>query len=1094
MFLYKPGGEKRIVGQGYPCYLPPIPDKHLIIGYNKPREQQFWQRIQLPANYQERAVQEARLREREEKLVEVGKMKKVAHVDPVLERFRRMMWYYRIYGCWFMNDGEPTYLTNHHFFYLQCCKYDHRENDGYPMYYEFSRDNFYIRQWCEGNPRSLGYLMIAARGTGKCLGKGTKVMMYAGGFKNVEDVVAGDQLMGPDSTPRNVLSVASGKDDLYEVVQNRGIPYVVNSHHILSLRRNKGRLVTNNRNRKTQAPIYPSYGMVANVPIKEFIAKSQRFKQVFSGYKVGIEYQRRKIKLDPYFLGLWLGDGSAQYPRITNIDQPIIGWLREFAKDEGLNLVRVAESPINPLVASYTLSSPGARSSKNHLLDTMRDYDLINNKHIPEAYLYNNRATRLKLLAGLVDTDGNFSKGRYDITQVRKPLADQIMILVNGLGFRASMKVKIVNGVPYYRVGFSGKIDIPVLLDRKKNRGKPNKDNLLTRIEEINPLGRGEYFGFEIDGDHLFMLEDGTVTHNTNEEIARAVNRATYLHNHRIAYQGKHIDDSTLTMIQAKTVPLFNNLYSFFKPEYSHGTGAKSELIFTRPSTSGKNVGDIQFGPDYELNSTIFAVQPGEKVLDRETLGDAVVTEIGKTKPSVADVHVRHGVTLKTVYRNHRKIGMIAEESTVEEMDEGGDECHKIYKESDPRILDANGWTRSKIHRHFISALDTNTSLEKIITTGGQHYDAPCNKFGKVDRRIAGIVIQNDLDSVKHDLRELSSRMRKSPRTETEAFIKDQSKSLFNIMLLSDRIETIRNRMPKKPYVRGNLYWLKEKFGPVWWKRDDHAGRFNCAWLPDEFSQLKDPTKVKILNNVTKEWGYDVKGKYRELITPHNINMFRLGTDPIKYSKTKDPRASKAAIHAFRMYDPAIDHGKPINQWKSHNFFFEYCNRPEEQDTYLEDLAMLCIFLGAQVFPERNIPDVNAFFERNGLQRLLAYPMDFVEDIGLEVQNDSVEAGASTTKEVIHSYSSKLIPFINHHAHRMPFDETCEDWSNFDPLDPTKSHLTVSAGYTLIHSEMVNKNAGLPLVGKLSDYFDTFDNSGEVGTYENQSSDAIPFR
>ena len=83
-------------------------------------------------------------------------------------------------------------------------------------------------------------VIIAARpGMGKCLGKGTKVVMYDGTLKKVEDVAAGDLLMGNDSTPRKVLSIARGREKMYWIRQNKGIDYRVNESHILSLKRSR---------------------------------------------------------------------------------------------------------------------------------------------------------------------------------------------------------------------------------------------------------------------------------------------------------------------------------------------------------------------------------------------------------------------------------------------------------------------------------------------------------------------------------------------------------------------------------------------------------------------------------------------------------------------------------------------------------------------------------------------------------------------------------------------------------------------------------------------------------------------------------------
>lgn len=47
--------------------------------------------------------------------------------------------------------------------------------------------------------------------------KGTKVLMYDGSIKNVEDIVIGDILMGDDSTPRVVQELYNGTDQLYKV-------------------------------------------------------------------------------------------------------------------------------------------------------------------------------------------------------------------------------------------------------------------------------------------------------------------------------------------------------------------------------------------------------------------------------------------------------------------------------------------------------------------------------------------------------------------------------------------------------------------------------------------------------------------------------------------------------------------------------------------------------------------------------------------------------------------------------------------------------------------------------------------------------------
>jgi hypothetical protein len=79
-------------------------------------------------------------------------------------------------------------------------------------------------------------VMVAAKpGGGKCHAKGAQILMRDGTLKLVEDVVPGDQLMGPDGAQRTVRSLARGRDQMWRVTPAGAPPYVVNSAHVLHL-------------------------------------------------------------------------------------------------------------------------------------------------------------------------------------------------------------------------------------------------------------------------------------------------------------------------------------------------------------------------------------------------------------------------------------------------------------------------------------------------------------------------------------------------------------------------------------------------------------------------------------------------------------------------------------------------------------------------------------------------------------------------------------------------------------------------------------------------------------------------------------------
>ena len=351
-------------------------------------------------------------------------------------------------------------------------------------------------------------VIIAARpAMGKCLGKGTKVLMYSGELKKVENIVIGDELMGDDSTPRKVLSLARGREEMYWVRQNKGIDYRVNKSHILSLKRSR-----NAGKHK--------HGDILNISVEEYLKKSNKFKTNYKGYSVAVDFAEQDIEIEPYFLGLWLGDGSKISTTITNIDLEIIQFLERYSRNLDMKITYPTNIKKHP---DYKITN--GIGKKNRLLNFLKRADLLNNKHIPKNYLINSRKNRLELLAGLLDSDGYYDDKFHvmEITQKSKELAKQIKFLADSLGFKSSFNSKIarIKSIGYecevYRVRIVGNLDeIPTKIARKKAReSASNRNHQHTGIKvEYDKVD--DYYGFEIDGNKLFLLEDMTVTHNTS--------------------------------------------------------------------------------------------------------------------------------------------------------------------------------------------------------------------------------------------------------------------------------------------------------------------------------------------------------------------------------------------------------------------------------------------------------------------------------------------------------------------------------------------------------------------------------------------------
>lgn len=358
-------------------------------------------------------------------------------------------------------------------------------------------------------------VLVAPTGSGKCLGKGTPVLMFDGTIKAVEDIVTGDLLMGPDSAPRRVLSLARGVAPLYRVTPAKGMSYVVNDDHILSLKITKGATKWDcSRSDQYQA------GRIHNISVKDYLAKSNTFRHCAKGWRAGVDFASKgNLPLPPYFFGLWIGDGISRAPAICSADLEIIQETERVAASFGLETNYERPEGNRSVVVHAT---GRVRGKDNPIRTALMNLGVFGNKHIPLEYLTASRDDRLELLAGLLDTDGSLSGGGYDFIQKSERIANETAYLARSLGFAAyvnpSRKTCSNNGVSgdYWRVSISGDCtNIPVRLGRRKAPPRLIKKDPLVVGIKVDAIGDGEYFGFEIDGDKLFLLGDFTVTHNT---------------------------------------------------------------------------------------------------------------------------------------------------------------------------------------------------------------------------------------------------------------------------------------------------------------------------------------------------------------------------------------------------------------------------------------------------------------------------------------------------------------------------------------------------------------------------------------------------
>jgi hypothetical protein len=432
---------------------------------------------------------------------------------------------------------------------------------------------------------------IFAYGASGCLDPETLVLMYNGTTRKAKDVVVGDLLMGDDSSPRTVLKLFSGEDDMYDVIPTKGDRYRVNKSHVLTLRyikkpfmewnekynrykvcwfqegkkrcrtfavhgvqerevgtsphnvaiqnehvsrpRKGNKLNETKEAAKTDAlALFHSLentGTTIDIAVSKYLETSPSWKRLYNGIRTGVVYPEQEVLIEPYILGLWLGDGSSGTPVITTKDPEILSEINKYAESIGCKVTTRKNN------ISYRITT-GTRWIENKFLLALQKYKLLGNKHIPHDFLVNSRENRLELLAGLLDTDGYLAKKSgvscacYEIVQKNEVLLDNIITLSRSLGFAAYKKkcskvcTNAKNGPKsgvYYICNISGKglEEIPVKIPYKKSPPRKCIKDVLSIGIKLEHVGIGPYNGFLLDGNHRFLLGDFTVTHNSGKSF-----------------------------------------------------------------------------------------------------------------------------------------------------------------------------------------------------------------------------------------------------------------------------------------------------------------------------------------------------------------------------------------------------------------------------------------------------------------------------------------------------------------------------------------------------------------------------------------------
>ncbi|MCS0639871.1 PhoH family protein [Streptomyces sp. LP05-1] len=346
------------------------------------------------------------------------------------------------------------------------------------------------------------------------------------GWRPIGELQVGDLVVGSNGEPTPVLGVyPQGEKDIYRLSAQDGSWTLCCGEHLWTVR------TAADKRRDKPWRVLETQEMIGELRA----AHARRYELPL--LTAPVQMPARAVPIDPYALGLLLGDGcltGSTTPSFSTEDEELARALEaalpgvvvrhRSGPDYVLNRVKVPGSPVttaNPVTAiARELDLLGVRS---------------HSKSVPETYLHNSEDVRLAVLQGLLDSDGGpvTQSGRTCRVQYSTAsilLRDDVIALVRSLGGVAYTRRRLAAGRERgtalgRHVYDTHVVDIrlpegvePFRLERKKQRylaagggGRP-----MRFVDSIEPAGREETVCIQVAAeDSLYVTQDYLLTHNT---------------------------------------------------------------------------------------------------------------------------------------------------------------------------------------------------------------------------------------------------------------------------------------------------------------------------------------------------------------------------------------------------------------------------------------------------------------------------------------------------------------------------------------------------------------------------------------------------
>jgi DNA-directed RNA polymerase beta subunit len=417
-------------------------------------------------------------------------------------------------------------------------------------------------------PRKLHSTQFGYICPSECFDPKTPILMWDGTIKEAKDIIIGDCLIDDNGNAVRVRSTCAGVKAMYEIIPSKRnfMSYTVTDNHILTLKVRKYVTTRNHRGKKEiswfdkkelryryqwfetedernafMSTLGDIDDNVVDITIEKYMALPENVRKNLYLFKSdGINWEHKDVALDPYLMGMWLGDGNSKGDGFSTADMELRDKYIQWGKDNDATITAVQKYKYSISSTINKTQNPGFYTEAAPLKKFLNKYGLVNNKHIPKDYIVNDRATRLAVLAGLIDTDGSVRANGHQIRIAQGEKNFRIIndaeFLARSLGYSCHVydyeqsytHKGITKMLPLRGLAITGEklFEIPTVLPRKKLNKFDNPtsakrcSSFLQSSFQLIKKDIQPYVGWQLEGSGRFLLGDMSISHNTPEGAA----------------------------------------------------------------------------------------------------------------------------------------------------------------------------------------------------------------------------------------------------------------------------------------------------------------------------------------------------------------------------------------------------------------------------------------------------------------------------------------------------------------------------------------------------------------------------------------------